>query len=197
MHVLCQRVYLFLLILLSLGSISCNPLLNLGIIVPNRFIRSGQPDTDDLKNILPQGIKTIINLKRSVEKFEQQLADEFGVELVHIRMSADYPPTEAQLENYFSVLDRKSSYPIWMHCQGGADRTGIMTAIYRIEYQNWSKNSAILEMIRYFHIPPIHPRLTTYIRNYQRRRGTYQETPGELLELQEIVKKIEDDYQNQ
>jgi len=33
-----------------------------------------------------------------------------------------------------------------VHCQHGADRTGMMTAIYRIAVEGWSKEDAIKEM---------------------------------------------------
>lgn len=185
----------FYLALFALAFVSCNPFLNFGVIVPKQFFRSGQPDLQDLKAILPKGIKTLINLKEEgVEDFERRLAEKYHVSLHHIPMSAEFPPTEAQLETYFSLLDNPGNYPIWMHCQGGADRTGVMTAVYRLEYQNWSKVKAILEMVRYFHIPLIYPRLTRYIRDYQRKRGTYQESPAELEELDKIVRKVEEDY---
>ena len=34
-----------------------------------------------------------------------------------------------------------------MHCQHGADRTGAMSALYRIAVQGWSKEEAIREMV--------------------------------------------------
>ena len=34
-----------------------------------------------------------------------------------------------------------------LHCQHGADRTGLITALYRILYEGWSKPAAIDEMI--------------------------------------------------
>ena len=33
-----------------------------------------------------------------------------------------------------------------MHCLHGADRTGVIIAIYRIIYQGWTKSQAIDEM---------------------------------------------------
>jgi protein tyrosine/serine phosphatase len=36
--------------------------------------------------------------------------------------------------------------PVLVHCQHGADRTGVVIAMYRILYQGWSKDMAIDEM---------------------------------------------------
>jgi protein tyrosine/serine phosphatase len=36
--------------------------------------------------------------------------------------------------------------PTLVHCEHGADRTGLVTALYRIAYQGWNKNAAIDEL---------------------------------------------------
>ena len=36
--------------------------------------------------------------------------------------------------------------PVLLHCEHGADRTGLITALYRVVYQGWSKEAAIEEM---------------------------------------------------
>ena len=38
--------------------------------------------------------------------------------------------------------------PVLVHCYHGADRTGLISAIYRIIYQNWSIAEAKREMIK-------------------------------------------------
>jgi len=37
--------------------------------------------------------------------------------------------------------------PVFVHCEHGADRTGIACAAYRIVVQGWSKQQAIDEMV--------------------------------------------------
>lgn len=36
--------------------------------------------------------------------------------------------------------------PVLLHCQHGADRTGVVTAMYRIVFQKWSKEKALDEL---------------------------------------------------
>jgi protein tyrosine/serine phosphatase len=36
--------------------------------------------------------------------------------------------------------------PVLLHCQHGADRTGLITAMYRILYQSWTKEQALEEL---------------------------------------------------
>ncbi len=95
-------------------------------------------------------------------------------------MSATTPPTDEELDQFFSLATDRHNNPLWIHCQGGADRTGIMTALYHIEFNNWNKMEAIIDMISYFHIPFRYPKLTHYIFNYKRRYGSYRETTEEM-----------------
>lgn len=46
-----------------------------------------------------------------------------------------------------NILSREKNGPFLIHCKYGADRTGLMSAMYRILYQNWSKEMAIDEML--------------------------------------------------
>ncbi|WP_322028439.1 dual specificity protein phosphatase family protein [Paraburkholderia sp. J76] len=36
--------------------------------------------------------------------------------------------------------------PVLIHCQHGADRTGLVCALYRVVYQGWSKSAALEEL---------------------------------------------------
>jgi protein tyrosine/serine phosphatase len=56
------------------------------------------------------------------------------------------PPTKKQLDYFYSIIEDKNNWPIYMHCQGGIHRAGMMSAIYRMKYQGWKKEKAIWEM---------------------------------------------------
>ena len=38
--------------------------------------------------------------------------------------------------------------PVLIHCWHGSDRTGLISAMYRILYQDWSKDAAIDELMK-------------------------------------------------
>jgi protein tyrosine/serine phosphatase len=42
---------------------------------------------------------------------------------------------------------RDAKGPILIHCWHGADRTGLISAMYRIVFQGWSKEDAIEELV--------------------------------------------------
>jgi protein tyrosine/serine phosphatase len=45
------------------------------------------------------------------------------------------------------LLRQKDRGPFLIHCQHGADRTGLMSAIYRMLEQNWTAHQALDELI--------------------------------------------------
>jgi len=44
------------------------------------------------------------------------------------------------------MLKKPENGPFLIHCQHGADRTGLMTAMYRILEQGWSPEDALQEL---------------------------------------------------
>ena len=45
-----------------------------------------------------------------------------------------------------SMLKKTENGPFLIHCQHGADRTGLMTAMYRILEQGWTPDDALKEL---------------------------------------------------
>jgi protein tyrosine/serine phosphatase len=43
---------------------------------------------------------------------------------------------------------RTAKGPIVIHCWHGSDRTGLISAMYRILFQNWSKEESIEELMK-------------------------------------------------
>ena len=52
----------------------------------------------------------------------------------------------AAIAQFLEVMDDKNSYPVLIHCKAGLHRTGVMAAIYRMEYDGWSRQDAMREL---------------------------------------------------
>ena len=50
------------------------------------------------------------------------------------------------IDRFLDVMDDPASYPVLIHCKAGLHRTGVMVAVYRMEYQGWSPPQAIREL---------------------------------------------------
>jgi tyrosine-protein phosphatase SIW14 len=107
--------------------------------------RGAQPTATGMRRLKTMGVKTVINL-RSFNSDRDELGDT-GLGYVHICMKAWHPEREDIIRFLQVVTDKKRS-PAFVHCQHGADRTGLMCAIYRVAVCGWTKQEAIREMTR-------------------------------------------------
>jgi len=93
--------------------------------------------------------------------------------------SAD-PPTPTQLHQFLAVVEDTTQYPIFIHCKAGKDRTGAMTAVYRMERCGWTKNEALEEMDS-FGFAGRYQGLRQFVESYTKTPGTalaMTTTPG-------------------
>jgi protein tyrosine/serine phosphatase len=107
--------------------------------------RSAQPTAIGMEQLRQQiGIKTIINLRT----FHSD-TDEIGsTGLLNERLYLkNWHVEEEDVIKVMRILANKENGPYLIHCQYGADRTGLMCAMYRIIYQGWTKEDAIDEMV--------------------------------------------------
>lgn len=117
--------------------------------VPNLFkvcdslYRSAQPTAEGMRNLKTRGIVTVVNL-RSFHSDRDEIGTT-GLRYEPIYMKAWHPERKEAVRFLQIATDAKRT-PVLVHCQHGADRTGTLTAIYRIAVQGWSKEDAIREM---------------------------------------------------
>ena len=55
---------------------------------------------------------------------------------------------EGDVVRFLKIVTDENRQPVFIHCQYGADRTGVMCAVYRIAVDGWSKPQAIGEMTK-------------------------------------------------
>jgi len=129
-------VGLALLLLIS-GLIHYIFLSNLRCIPHQTAFRSGQLSPFMIHHVLTRlKIKTIINLRGQNENelwYQQELTHSQANHINHIdiRLSATQLPEPAQLIQLVDALN-SSYYPLLIHCQSGADRSGFAAAILKI-----------------------------------------------------------------
>jgi protein tyrosine/serine phosphatase len=119
---------------------------NFGRINAN-YYRGAQPEGQDYTDLATLGVKTIIDLTSDDgQASEPQMASRAGMRYVKIPMTGHTPPTQAQIAQFFGIVNDAASQPVYVHCVGGRHRTGIMTAIYRMTNDGWSAEQAFSEM---------------------------------------------------
>ena len=105
--------------------------------------RGAQPKAEGLKELKKLGIRTVVNLRES--SANQARLAELGLVYERIPMTAFFVGDD-DVVRFLQIVGDPGNTPIFVHCRRGADRTGLMCAIYRIALQGWSKDEAIAEM---------------------------------------------------
>jgi protein tyrosine/serine phosphatase len=120
-----------------------------------RFWRAAQPTPGHIRVMSYQGIKTIINLRAGREHgswpLEKETCFECRITLMEfVLRSRGAPDKESLLElpAFFDSL----TYPVLVHCKSGADRAGLMSALYLLIHERKSAAEAALQLsYRYGH----------------------------------------------
>jgi predicted protein tyrosine phosphatase len=55
---------------------------------------------------------------------------------------SDQVPNQHNLDTFFKIMDNKDNYPVLIHCYHGVGRAEMYSAIYRIEYENFTNEAA-------------------------------------------------------
>jgi uncharacterized protein (TIGR01244 family) len=139
--------------------------------VNENLYRGAQPERGGLKKLSELGIKTVINLRGASDETRKQQAEAeaSGMRYFNIPLSALGRPADEQVERALAIIDARENWPVFVHCQRGADRTGVIIAAYRISHERWTDDQAITEAKR-FGMAGIQFRKKGYISDYYKRR---------------------------
>jgi protein tyrosine/serine phosphatase len=146
---------------------------NFHVIEDGQSYRSAQPTAEGLQAAIEQlGIATVVNLRGENPddawwRQERAVCDEMGVTLLNIRMSAqELPSPEVLLSLYDAFIN--AEYPILIHCQAGADRTGAAAAIWRMVVLGDSRAEASAELSpMYFHFEEYTPAMDLLVEVFE------------------------------
>ena len=95
--------------------------------------RSGQPAPHNVDEFARRGLRTIVNLRG--QRFcgsyllEKTSCQKTGITLIDFKLRSRCAPTREQLRGAAELFD-KVEYPMLIHCKSGADRAGLMSALY-------------------------------------------------------------------
>lgn len=107
------------------------------------LFRGGQPTDAGFAALRRAGVRTIVSL-RTTDGQARRLRRE-GFRTFHISFKTLHPETEDVLK-FLSIATDPACRPVFVHCRRGADRTGMMVALYRMVVQDWPRGEAMREM---------------------------------------------------
>jgi protein tyrosine/serine phosphatase len=113
------------------------------------YFRGSQPKGDDYSSLASIGVKMVIDLTRDGEAAENDLVQHAGMKFVRIPLTTSAAPPAVAVSQFLALVNDPVNQPVYVHCQGGRHRTGIMTALYRVTHDGWSADRAFAEMKEY------------------------------------------------
>jgi protein tyrosine phosphatase (PTP) superfamily phosphohydrolase (DUF442 family) len=135
--------------------------------VSEHLYRGAQPHLTDLSELKKLGVTTIIDLRAessATAELERILAELLGMHFLRIPIGGFSTPNNSDLAQFFRVLSDSPPHTIFIHCEFGEDRTGVMIASYRIAFERWSADQALSEMLAFGFNRWAHRSMASFIR---------------------------------
>jgi protein tyrosine/serine phosphatase len=111
--------------------------------IDEHLIRCAQPDAAGMRALEAAGVKTVVNLRYHHDDADEAAGT--GLETVHIPMNT-WDVRDEHVVAFLRTVTDPEAGPVAVHCQHGADRTGVLVAMYRVAVQGWDREKAIAEM---------------------------------------------------
>jgi len=116
--------------------------------VDDRVYRGAQPTDSGFQQLAQLGIKTVIDLRDVGEHSqadEQKIVTGLGMRYVSIPMHGMSTPKDDLVAAVQALFNDPANGPVFVHCKRGADRTGMVVAVYRISHDQWDNKKALSE----------------------------------------------------
>jgi protein tyrosine phosphatase (PTP) superfamily phosphohydrolase (DUF442 family) len=172
-------------------------------IVEGRIYRAGCLTADGFRDAFRRhGIKTLItfwdedpdptlfdNRFSFSSVKESDLCKSMGVNyrFIFVELSPETQRGTKRLkaiDDFLEIMDDESSYPVLIHCKAGLHRTGVMAAVYRMEYDRWSRDDAMRELrshgFGYYTANTSNDYIDQYVMRYQPRPRALRVLPVAL-----------------
>lgn len=131
---------------------------NFHTVAPGEVYRAAQPSAAAISDYQrDHGVRTILNLRgenRGSAWYDKEVAasERLGIQHIDFKMSARRGITKEEAWRLIQVMEQAPK-PLLIHCESGADRTGLASALYLAAIKRTGEETAEKQLsIRYGHI---------------------------------------------
>ena len=160
---------------------------NVREVEPGAFFRSGQLSGAAIEQMIQRrNIMTILNLRGAHPEdhwyaAESSVAEGYGVKYISIPLSPNREPSIAEMNQIAAIL-QKANGPILVHCNSGANRTGLVSAIYELAVQGKTPATAAGQLsILYGHFPWLGSRTAAMDRAFEKFAAQWDTNTGRAV----------------
>jgi len=139
-------------------------------IVDSTLWRSAQPNSESLKRMKSFGLKTIINLRSDsvTNKWEKKIADSLNLNYYNFPLDSRKEQDPDEINLILNIILQKKNQPVLVHCLGGKDRTGLISALYKLQKGNKTLNEIHKEMLMYGYNEEKYPKIYEFVKKWVR-----------------------------
>jgi protein tyrosine/serine phosphatase len=140
--------------------------------INEHLYRGSQPSLTEISQLKKLGVTTVIDLRAEAPQTareEGKRVEALGMHFQRIPIGGFSNPSNADLIRFFQILRVSPSQTVFVHCEFGRDRTGIMIAAYRIAFEHWSSDQALSEMMQFGFNHSWHPSMIRFVHNLPTR----------------------------
>jgi protein tyrosine phosphatase (PTP) superfamily phosphohydrolase (DUF442 family) len=127
---------------------------NFRAVQEGKLYRCRQPSKQEFEKYIKEyGIKTVLNLRgdnpdKQWYKDEVEILKKLNVKLVSVPLTVSKLPTSDQVKVILDTFNEPG--PILTHCRVGADRTGLVSALWMLEKMGSSLDNALKQQTIHF-----------------------------------------------
>lgn len=114
----------------------------------DKLFRSEQLTEKDYELLRKNNINTLINLRFFDRNDDRQAFGKTPLTLVNTPLLTWSITPQEVARVLWQIEQHQRNGAVLIHCYHGADRTGLISAMYRVVYQNWELNEAKREMMQ-------------------------------------------------
>jgi predicted protein tyrosine phosphatase len=128
---------------------------NFETITEGKVYKSGVIPPDELESYVAKyHIKSIVDLRfpgttdltNNPEIPAELTAEQNAIAKIkgvnYFNNGSEQVPKQENLDRFFKIMDNKDNYPVLIHCYHGIGRGEMYSALYRIEYENFTNEAA-------------------------------------------------------
>ena len=128
---------------------------NFETITEGKVYKSGVIPPDEIESYIKKyHIKSVVDLrfpgtadlKNNPEIPAELTAEQQAIVKIggvnYFNNGSDQVPKQENLDAFFKIMDNKANYPVLIHCYHGIGRAEMYSALYRIEYENFTNQTA-------------------------------------------------------
>jgi len=134
--------------------------------------RGPRPTQATLAQLKSMGVHTILDLEDTTSAINTERGWAAGLKMAFISepMSGFWTPDDKEVNQIEAIMVDQSRRPIFVHCEHGQDRTGLIVGLYRVFTEKKSPAVAYKEMIaKGFH------KILFFLNHYYEEKTGYED----------------------